>query len=103
MTCWLNWEIHDEQGTNPLGVPGNFEFRVAFDFDPGNFGNSATDAVTLTDSVCKVILTRSHRMRPAQYEVNALTNWFWAVLDKNPEIRDHIATFAAEQMSFCGE
>ena len=38
MTSWLDWGISDEEGTNPLGKPGDFEFAIAYDFDPGDPG-----------------------------------------------------------------
>ena len=63
MTSWLDWGISDEEGTNPLGKPGDFEFAIAYDFDPGDPGYlydkngdgcpGYPATVTLTDSTCK--------------------------------------------------
>ncbi len=101
MTCWLNFEINDEHGKNPLELPGNFEFAVEYDFKLGKFEDDVYPNVTLTNATCKNIYNGLLQRAPAPHEKTTLSQWFWAVLDKNPEIYDHITELAAEQMSFC--
>lgn len=111
MTSWLNWELNDEEGTNPLGQPGDFEFNVEYEFDPGDPGyayDSNGDgypgygpSVTLTNSVCKTVCVGAEKKRPPTAEEAAeLANWFWTVLDSKPEIRDQMETRGLEQMAF---
>ena len=110
MTSWLDWEISDEDGDNPLGQPADFEFNVEYDFDPGARGNeydSYSDGysghqanVTLTNAVCKKLRVGDQKQRtPTPDELVALSGWFWFVLDKHPEIRDQIEERGLEQMS----
>lgn len=100
MPSWINWEIHDNEGTNPLALPGSFEFCVEYDFDPGNSGFITAGAVSLTKSVCKNIRFGPFSRVPTKEEMIALSGWFWDVLDKQPDIRYQIESNGAEQMSF---
>ena len=111
MTSWISWEISDNDGTNPLEKPGDFEFRIAYDFDPGDRGcmyDSNGDgypgyeaSVTLTDAVCETVSVVDEKKRPPTHEeAKALADWFWTELDRHPEIRDQIQTSGLEQMSF---
>lgn len=111
MTSWMNWELADDVGENPIGVPAEFEFSIEYDFDPGDTytcnKNKYPDypaTVTLTKATCKKICAEYGQPRlPTQNEIDDLTQWFWSVLDKNQEIRDQIETFGLEQMSFAAE
>jgi len=111
VTSWMDWEISDDEGSNPFGVPGEFEFNVEYDFDPGDPGcqyDSNGDGyppyppnVTLSHAVCKrMTLENLGQKVPTQEEVAKLTDWFWTVLDKRPGIRDQMEEFGVEQMAF---
>lgn len=110
MTSWLRWEINDDDGENPTGAPGDFEFEVEYDFDPGDPGYQYDNngdgypghaaSVTLFNAVCKKIRTATTQCELSVKEKEQLAAWFWEVLDKNPEIRHQIETLGLEQMSF---
>ncbi|NDC55286.1 MAG: hypothetical protein EBZ69_00365 [Alphaproteobacteria bacterium] len=111
MPSWLNWEISDDEGTNPLGQPGEFEFNVEYDFDPGDPGYmydrngdgypGYPPTVTITGAVCKSVCVGEEKERqPTKEEETALSEWFWVVLDKRPEIRDQMEEHGREQMTF---
>jgi len=112
MTSWINWEISDNDGTNPLEKPGDFEFRIEYDFEPGDPGcmyDSNGDgypghdaSVTLTNAICEALqcVGDEKKRAPTHEEAKALADWFWTELDRHPEIADQIQTFGLEQMSF---
>lgn len=111
MTSWIDWEINDDEGINPLGRPGDFEFNVEYEFDPGDSGymyDANGDGypgypagVELTNAVCTRVHVEDEQKRaPTPEEAKELANWFWTVLDKKPGIRDQIETHGLEQMSF---
>jgi hypothetical protein len=110
MTSWLRWELNDDDGDNPTGAPGDFEFEVEYDFDPGDPGyqyDSNGDGypghaanVTLGNVVCKKMRIDNIYREPTLEEKQQLSAWFWTVLDKKPKIRDQIETLGLEQMSF---
>jgi len=112
MTSWINWEISDNDGTNPLEKPGDFEFRIEYDFEPGDPGcmyDSNGDgypghdaSVTLTNAICEALqcVGDENKRAPTHEEAKALADWFWTELDRHPEIADQIQTFGLEQMSF---
>jgi hypothetical protein len=112
MTSWINLEISDNDGTNPLEKPGDFEFRIEYDFEPGDPGcmyDSNGDgypghdaSVTLTDAICEALqcVGDEKKRAPTHEEAKALADWFWTELDRHPEIADQIQTFGLEQMSF---
>lgn len=111
MTSWLNWELNDDEGTNPFGSPGDFEFNVEYEFDPGDPGymyDANGDGypgypagVDLTNAVCTQVQVANEQKRvPTTEEAKKLVEWFWTVLDKKPQIRDQIETHGLEQMSF---
>lgn len=110
MTSWMRWELNDTDGNNPTGAPGDFEFEIEYDFDPGDPGyqyNNNGDGypghganVTLCHAVCKRIYTGDTKRNPSPEEKEQLSAWFWDVLDKNSQIRHQIETLGFEQMSF---
>jgi hypothetical protein len=109
MTSWLDWDISDNDGTNPLGQPADFEFRIEYDYDPGDPGYmydsngdgypASNPAITLTSATCATVCVENEQKRvPTQDEARAIADWFWTELDRRPEIRDQIRTFGFEQM-----
>lgn len=110
MTSWLDWEISDDEGDNPFGKPGDFEFNIEYEFDPGDPGymyDSNGDGypgyqahVTLVDAVCKKIhIVDQEKRTPNPEEAKELIRWFWTVLDKKPQIRDQLEERGLEQMT----
>ena len=114
MTSWIDWELNDDEATNPLGQAGDFTFNVEYEFDPGDPGYmydangdgypGYAACVDLTGAVCtQVHIDAEQKRAPTPEEAERLANWFWTVLDKNPKIRDQIETQGLEQMSFEAE
>lgn len=114
MTSWIDWEINDDEGTNPLGRPGCFSFNVEYEFDPGDPGYmydangdgypGYPPGVDLVSAMCtQVHVDGEHKRTPNPTETEELAIWFWTVLDKKSEIRDQIETHGLEQMSFEAE
>lgn len=110
MTSWLNWELEDEDGDNPVLSAGAFEFTIEYDFeppDPGYMYDSNGDgypghdaSITITNAVCKNLretIGGTWRV-PSPEEAVALSDWFWTVLDKQPKIRHEIEQSGIEQM-----
>lgn len=111
MTSWMPWTLTDDDGTNPLGETGAFDFDVEYEFDPGSpewiasthnedYQNCPA-TVTLTHPRCTYVeLATQPRRKPTVEEIEALAEWFWTVLDSNPQICDDMKAFGVEQMSF---
>lgn len=109
MTNWIQWAIDDEDGENPLGKPGEFEFNVAFDYDPGDPGymyDANGDGypghppnATITGAECIVIRLEELPQRPpTEKENKMLEDWFLNVLDHDKKLCQQIEACGLDQM-----
>lgn len=111
MTNWIEWEIDDPDGENPLGLPGEFCFNVAFDYDPGEptvmytpNGDGSPGyppTASITGAQCKFFkLEGLHtKMQPPTREEDApLSDWFMSLLDNDSKLRRQIEACGLDQM-----
>lgn len=109
MTNWIQWEIDDENGENPLGTPGEFEFNVAFDYDPGDPGyeyDANGDGypghppnATITGATCTTVKLETLPQRtPTTNEIPLLEDWFLSVIDHDRKLRQQIEACGLDQM-----
>lgn len=111
MTNWIQWEIDDPDGENPFGVPGEFEFEIEFDYDPGEppimytpNGDGSPGyppSATITGAQCKLIkLDGLHeKMQPPTIEENSsVSNWFMTLLDNDHKLKRQIEACGLDQM-----
>jgi hypothetical protein len=107
MTNWISWDIEDSDGENPLGVPGEFEFNVAFDYDPGdvvdqraNLADHDSPAVaTITGAECVAVkLSGEEPRQPTVEETEMLEEWFMSILDVDSHLRRQIETCGLDQL-----
>jgi len=109
MTNWIPWDIDDDDGENPLGKPGTFEFNVEFDYDPGDpgcrydyngDGYPSHDAhAIVTGAECKTIKLEDLPQRPpTENEIKLLEDWFLSMLSKDNRLRRQIESCGLDQM-----
>ena len=94
MTNWVQWDIDDEYGENPLGKPGEFAFNVEFEYDPGDPGYAYDHngdgypeylpSATVSGAECKQIKLTDLPVRvPTKEEIKLLEDWFLSLLNKD--------------------
>lgn len=109
MTNWIQWDIDDEYGENPLGKPGSFEFRIAFDYDPGDPGYDYDyngdgypghhPNATITGAECKILQLEALPQRPpTEDEIKLLEKWFLALIDSDTKLCRQIEQCGLDQM-----
>lgn len=109
MTNWIQWEIADDDAENPLGKPGQFEFNVAFDYDPGDPDcvydaslserASCSPAAVITGAECTHIkLNAAPERAPTKEETPLLEDWFLAVINTDKKLRQQIEACGLDQM-----
>ena len=111
MTNWIQWEIDDSEGENPFGVPGEFEFNVAFDYDPGEPAIMYTPNgdgepgypphTSITGAQCKLFkLDGLHTQpQPPTHEEDAMIcDWFMSLLDNDTKLKRQIEECGLDQM-----
>jgi hypothetical protein len=110
-TNWIPWEIDDPAGENPFGVPGEFEFNVEFDYDPGeptilstleNEGSPGyPPQTTVTGAQCigfKLSGEHAEMQSPTCDENEKIAVWFMALLDDNRKLKRQIEACGLDQM-----
>lgn len=111
MTNMIQWEIEDSNGENPFGVPGEFEFDVEFDYDPGEpeilytpNGDGSPGyppCATITGAQCRRIKLDGLHVQPqspTNDENTAISNWFMALLDSDQKLKRQIEACGLDQM-----
>lgn len=111
MTNWIQWEIDDPDGENPLGVPGEFEFEVEFDYDPGEptilytpNGDGSPGYpphASVAAARCKSLKLNDadEQMRvPTREENESISAWFMAVLDSDQKLKRQIEACGLDLM-----
>lgn len=107
MTNWIPWEIEDPDGENPLGVPGEFEFNVAFDYDPGDVVDQRATlteddtpaSATITGAECVTVRLNAEEHRaPTAKETKMLEDWFMSIIDVDSSLRRQIETCGLDQL-----
>jgi hypothetical protein len=105
---YLTWEIEDDEGQNPLGEPGSFEFHLDCDVTPGDPGylyNHNGDgypgyapAVEIVSVTCTRLATDADPSgrKPTEDEQNALSYWFYLWVDTHACDRESIEKQALE-------
>lgn len=95
MSSWVDWDIEEEYGENPLGKPGLFEFRVGYYIEPGCRGvmytpngdgypgHAPSFVMEGVDCVGMRLENESAR-RPTHNEQDSLCEWFQQYLDARP-------------------
>lgn len=111
MTNWIQWEIDDTDGDNPFGVPGEFEFDVEFDYDPGeptimytpNGDGSPGYPPQASVSGAKCTLLRldglhTKMQTPTREEDETISGWFMSLLDNDVKLKRQIEACGLDQM-----
>jgi hypothetical protein len=111
MTNWIQWEIDDADGENPFGVPGEFEFNVDFDYDPGDpvvmytpNGDGSPGYpphTSITGAQCtffKLDGLHTQPQPPTHEEDVMICDWFMSLLDSDKKLRRQIEECGLDQM-----
>jgi hypothetical protein len=110
MTNWIQWEIEDENGENPLGIPAEFEFDVEFDYDPGEptaIGNEYDPGFEGCPPHTEVVGARCREFRPlledttqipTKEQDNAISAWFMELLHDDVKLKRQIEACGLDQM-----
>lgn len=111
MTNWIQWEIDDPDGENPFGVPGEFEFNVEFDYDPGEPTTAYTlesegspgypPQASVTGAQCtlfKLDGLHTDAQPPTQEENESISDWFLTLLDNDQRLKRQIEACGLDQM-----
>jgi hypothetical protein len=111
MTNWIQWEIDDPDGENPFGVPGEFEFNVEFDYDPGEptimytpNGDGSPGyppSASISGAQCTFFRLEGlhEKMQPPSCEENkTISAWFLTLVDNDKKLRRQIEACGLDQM-----
>ena len=102
MTNWIQWDIDDEHGENPLGKPGSFEFNVEFDYDPGEPSDTyfaEQPNATITGAECKILqLEAAPKRQPTKDEIKMLEKWFLSLISIDGKLCQQIEQCGLDQM-----
>jgi hypothetical protein len=109
MTVWVSWEIEDEDGENPLEKPGEFDFNVELDYDPGDPGYQYDrngdgypgypPKAVIVDAKCLAVrLEKLPSRAPTVEETKMLAEWFLSILNDNKKLCRQIEECGLDQM-----
>lgn len=107
MNVYLNWQIDDDEGTNPTNTPGWFDFRLECEIEPGDPGylyNANGDgypghgpSVEVVGVTCdRVHLEGEEIRKPTEDEDTSLSYWFLGRIESNVTELEHIKEQAFE-------
>lgn len=110
-TNWIQWEIEDADGDNPFGVPGEFEFNIEFDYDPGEptilytpNGDGSPGyppQTSITGAQCtsfKLDGLHTEMQSPSREEDETISAWFMTLLDNDRKLKRQIEACGLDQM-----
>lgn len=99
MSHWIQWDIDDPNGENPLTEPATFDFNFRFEYDPGDEEQSAS--ATILGADCTTISFDNNISRPPTAAENKqLEQWVLGVLAADARWREQVEACCVDQMCF---
>jgi hypothetical protein len=106
----IAFTVEDEDGQNPTGKLGSFDFDLDFEItaaDPGYMYDSNGDgypghpatAELVTASCRRVWLEDEEPRQPTAEEQTVFTNWFFTWLADNPDVENDLCDNALEEVA----
>lgn len=84
MSSCVFWSTDDEDGDNPTGVAGNFEFRIWYEIDYGDEDFLQEPSMEITAIDCVEVQFEDEEARsPTAEEDIALSDWLETSLNSN--------------------
>lgn len=90
MASCVPWSFTDEEGLNPLNKPGEFDFNVWYEVeypepDARAYYGPGLDITAVTCTQVHFDDERTRRRRPAENELQELSDWFYSYIDSHPD------------------
>ena len=114
MPIAIFWELDDEDGDNPTGVPGQFGFRVYCRVNPGDPGvwrdsngdgcPAEAPSIDIISAECLDVWLGEEPQRPATIaEQRTFGDWFCGYIDSRPATFERLEHDALELAYICND